>query len=248
MKIKLNILCFLVCIAFATMQAQNEGGALIASFNFGAQSPDGDLANRFGNNLYSGLNLEYITDKGNIIFGVNYSFMFGNTVKEDVVASLRDNNGLIFGGDFAAAMIELRQRGSYMSAHIGKLFPLSKENRRSGIRFHLGAGLLQHRVRVQDDPQVFVDQLAGDNKKGFDRLSNGFALSQFLGYQHLAKNRLANFFIGVEVIEGFTQNRRTVNVDTGLQDTDSRLDVLLGAKIGWILPFYIGQPAETIFY
>lgn len=245
MKTKLTLLLLLF---FFTAQAQNIGGALLLTMNYGNQFSAGDLKDRFGNNLYTGLNLEYITEKGNIIFGVNYSLLFGSNVKEDVLSNLRDANGVIYGAEFASAQIELRQRGSYPSVHVGKLFGLSEKNRRSGIRVHLGVGLLQHKVRVQDDPNAFVTQISGDKRKGYDRLTNGLAISQFIGYQHLSKNRLANFFVGLEVIEGFTQNRRSINADTQLPDLAQRTDILWGFKLGWILPFYIGQPAETIFY
>lgn len=245
MKIKLT---FLLLLSFFALQAQNNGGALLVSFNFGGQKPAGDLFPRFGNSLAVGTNVEYMTDKSNIIFGVQHSFIFGAIVKEDVLYSLRNENGIIFGDQFAFAEVQLRERGFYTSAHVGKLFSINKENERSGIRVHIGAGLLQHKIRIQDDPNSFVPTLTDERKKGYDRLTNGLALNQFIGYQHLSKNRLANFFIGIEAIEGFTQNRRTINVDTGIQDRSKRLDILWSAKIGWILPFYIGEEANAIYY
>jgi hypothetical protein len=71
-------------------------------------------------------------------------------------------------------------------------------------------------------------------------------LSQFLGYHYMSNSRLANFLIGLEVVEGFTQGRRDLNYDTGTTDTEARFDLLYGVRIGWIVPLYQRQP--ELFY
>ena len=145
-------------------------------------------------------------------------------------------------------MILLRERGLHINGHIGKIFPLSDKNRRSGIRVTVGAGFLQHKVRIQDDPQRLVPQLLDDYRKGYDRLTNGFALSQFVGYQIMSLDGRLNVYLGVEFIEGFTQNRRSLNFDTMLQDTDKRFDMLLGFKLNYSLPFYLNSSPDDIIY
>jgi len=60
----------------------------------------------------------------------------------------------------------------------------------------------------------------------------------FIGYKYLSNNRLANFYLGFEFYEGFTKNLRGVNFNTGLTDTEKRLDVITGFRFGWILPLY----------
>lgn len=248
MKLKLAILCLL--ISFTTFQSfgQNTGGALLLTVNYGNQYPQKDMFTRFGNNLTVGLNLEYLTDKQNLIFGVQSSLLFGNIVKEDVLAPLRNNNNLIYNNTFSTATVDLRERGNYSGVYLGKLFGLLKENKRSGIRVQLGVGLLQHKIRIQTDANSFVAELTKERLKGYDRLTNGLALQQFIGYQHHSKNRLVNFYAGFEFIQGFTQNRRSINVDTGITDTSERLDLLVGFKLGWTLPFYIGGKPDTIYY
>jgi hypothetical protein len=51
----------------------------------------------------------------------------------------------------------------------------------------------------------------------------------------------------VEVMEGFTQNRRTVNIDTGLKDDRKRMDFFLGLKVGWIIPLFKKLPKEYYY-
>lgn len=248
MKIKLILLsCLLFCISLQSF-GQNKGGALLATINYGNQYPYRDMQARFGNNLIVGLNLEYLTDKENFIFGIQSSLLFGNVVKENVLTSLENETGVVFNNNFSNAIIDLRQRGSYSGVYVGKLFGLFENNKRSGIRVQLGAGLLQHKIRIQSDPNSFITELTKQRLKGYDRLTNGFALQQFVGYQHLSKNRLINFYAGFELIEGFTKNRRDINVDTGMTDTSERLDLLVGFRLGWTLPFYIGEKPDTIYY
>jgi len=218
------------------------------TINYGNQFPQKDLQTRFGSNLTVGLNLEYMTDKQNFIFGAQSSLIFGNEVKENVLSSLQNENGTIYNNNFSNATVDLRERGSFSGVYVGKLFGLLKENKRSGIRIQLGAGLLQHKIRIQIDPNSFVTELSENRKKGYDRLTNGLALQQFIGYQHHSKSRLINFYAGFELIEGFTKNRRNINVDTGLTDTTDRIDLLVGFRLGWTLPFYLGEQADTIYY
>ncbi len=248
--ILLSLLCLIICQSngYTQDERRNLGNVIALNFQFGAGVPAGDLSDRFGTTISIGTGMDFITEKNNLIFGWKGDFHFGNTVKENILGNLAPE-GFIFGNSLSAAT-ELRraQRGFYLGAHIGKIFPLSATNSRSGIRFTLGAGLLQHKIRLQQDPSNFVNQIAGDYAKGYDRLTNGLALRQFVGYQLLGNNKLVNFTVGLEFIQGFTQNRRSFNFDEMRADTDKRLDLLIGVKVGWTLPFYIGESTGEIYY
>lgn len=232
----------------AQSSARNQGSVLLAHFSYGAQLPGGDLADRFGANFIPGLGLEYLTDKSNRIIGLEGSFMFGSRVKEDVIAGLRTAEGYIIGEEGSYADIQLRERGIYLGGYLGKLFGVSPKNNRSAIKVTLGAGLLQHKIRIQDDPVQKAPQLSADYKKGYDRLSNGFALRQFIGYQLMDLDGRINFYAGVDLTQGFTQTRRSYNFDTFGPDASKRFDLLVGIRIGWILPFYTGKSADDIYY
>jgi len=221
------------------------------NFTYGFHTPGGDLSNRFGTNFSLGGGLDFITEKKNFIFGLKGNNLFGNTVKEDVLFSLRDSDGFILGsvgaGQAAYAEVFLRERGFYAGGHVGKLFALSNKNKRAGIRLTLGAGLLQHKVRIQDETGS-ADQLKGDFIKGYDQLSNGLAFEQFIGYQQLNRKTGVNFFAGIELTEAFTKNRRNINFATQSRDEKNRFDVLLGFRVGWLFSFYVGERAEDIRY
>ncbi|HMQ85101.1 MAG TPA: hypothetical protein PKA00_19480, partial [Saprospiraceae bacterium] len=226
----------------------NEGNGLLFKFSYGYHVPGGDLADRFGSNSSIQTGLDYITDKSNWIIGLDANFYFGSVVKEAVLGGLLNPEGFIIGNDRDYADIQLRERGIHFDLHLGKIFPISPINQRSGIRVHVGAGLLQHKIRIQDDPIRGVPQLFGDYKKGYDRLTNGLSLTEFVGYQHLSRDRRLNFYGGFEWTQAFTQSRRDFNFDTMSKDEAKRFDSLIGFRIGLILPFYLGQDAGQIYY
>lgn len=241
----LTLACWILVSRLPAQSAVlNQGDALLLTFSYGFQSPGGDLIDRFGNNSALGLGVEWITEESNWIFGLQGQFLFGNNVNEDVLAPLRTDEGFLIGNDRRPADLQLRQRGWYVGGEVGKILSLSDVNPRLGIRVSLGAGVLQHKIRIQEDPERSVPQTLGDYEKGYDRLSNGIAFKQFIGYQQLSLNRRINVIAGVEIIEAFTQSRRDFNFDTRSADTEMRLDLLFGFRVGVILPFYFGFGEE----
>lgn len=231
----------------AQESAANEGPGLLFGISYAYQVPGGDLADRFGSNFNLGGGLDFITNESNWILGLHGQFLFGSEVKNDVLAALRTPEGFIYGNNKSVADIQLRERGFYAGLRAGKLISLSADNPRAGLRLTLSGGLLQHKIRIQEDPVSRVPQVEGDYKKGYDRLTNGFALQQFIGYQLLGREGRINFYGGLEFTQAFTENRRAVNFDTSQAETGERLDLLFGIRVGWVLPFYF-RKADEIFY
>lgn len=229
----------------------NTYNVLTINFSYGIHQPAGDLSDRFGQNFSTGGGIDFITEKKNLIFGLKGNNLFGSNVKEDPILSIRDSDGLVLGtldaGSINYANVAVRERGFYFGGHVGKLFPLLKKNKRAGIRATFGAGLLQHKFRIIDENDN-AEQLKGDLIKGYDQLSNGLTLEQFFGYQQLDRKTGINFFAGIELTEAFTKNRRTVNFATQSQNTNNRIDILLGFRVGWSFTFYVGERAEDIQY
>ena len=242
--------CLLVFVSFdLTAQEEDDfrinlGNVVSFDVTYGFHLPDGDLKDRFGNSSEIGAGLEYMTKENNWIVGVHFGYFFGKEVKEDVLINLRTPEGNIIGSNGNWANIQLLERGIHSNILVGKLFPLIKNNRRSGLRLTLGLGVLQHKIRVQQDSQTPIAQITGDYAKGYDRLSNGLSITEFVGYQHLSNNRLVNFYFGFEFVQAFTENRRDWDFTLDLKDDTKRTDLLMGIKFGWILPFYISSKAS----
>jgi hypothetical protein len=240
---------FAYCATLNAQQIPNFPNSLFLNVSVAAQMPAGDLTNRFGFSMGTGTGVEYYWANKNLIIGTEAYYLFGQTVKEDVLAFARTAEGEILGDIGSYAQVDLRQRGFYWGGHIGRFFKTNQGgNQIGGLRVTLGGGFLQHYIRIQDNQNVSIAQLAGAYRAGYDRLTNGFALNQFIGWQVLSRNKRINFHIGLELTEGFTKNRRGFNFDTGLRDDKNRLDMLYALKLGWMLPFWSAQKASEIEY
>jgi hypothetical protein len=224
-------------------EVRNKGKVILAHVAVGAHLPAADMGKRFGPDYDFGAGVDFVT-ADNWIFGLEGHYFFGNKVKEDPLEILRTPEGDIIGKDESLADVNLRERGFYVGGLVGRLFVIGKE--RSGIRATLGAGMLQHHIRILDNSAT-VAELTGSYINGYDRLTGGFAMNQFIGWQHLGKNRRANFFIGFEFNEGLTTGLRTWDFDLMRKLDNRRFDLRIGLRAAFTLPFYVGEP-EKIFY
>lgn len=211
-------------------------GVTILSVSYTFQIPGGNMKDRFGANSNVGAHVFRKTRK-NWVYGLEYQFIFGNDVKENTIENLMTEDDFVIGEDGLAGDINIYERGFYASVNAGKIIPITNYNNNSGFLFRAGIGLLQHKIRIEVANNT-VPQLNPEMKKGYDRLSNGIAISQFVGYMHLSNSRLLNFYAGLDFTEGFTKSRRSYNYDTMEVDTKQRFDFLYGFKIGWMIPLY----------
>ncbi len=209
---------------------------ILIGFTYGYQLPGADLADRFGSNFYLGGNFNYVT-KQHWLIGANVNYLFGNRPKEDVLRNIKTENGDILGDNGTLLFITQSERGYQIGLKAGRMIPLHNNGTRSGLRLELGVGFLQHKMRISA-AEGAIPALSGDYIKGYDRLTNGLNISQFVGYQFFSTKSLVSFYAGFEFFQGFTKNRRTLNYDTGEADNDARVDLLNGFKVGWVLPIF----------
>jgi hypothetical protein len=217
----------------------------LVGINFGGQIPFGDLVQRFGPNLRAGGSFLLKTKK-NWVVGVDAFYMFGKNVKEDVLTQLKTPQGYITDNEGYPADLRVTERGVGVHLIFGRVFKLRGQNPNSGFIVTCGVGYLQHKINLYD-AQRRVAAVYGDLGKGYDRLSGGLSLSQFIGYLYLSENRLLNFYIGFESSQTFASSFRKLNYDTGLPDTKRRFDGLAGFRVGWILPLYKRKPNEYYY-
>ena len=167
--------------------------------------------------------------------------------EDSIFDHLTTSSGNIISSQGTYASIFVYQRGWHFSARAGKLFPLFGPNPNSGLRVDLGAGYLMHKLRIEDGDNI-TPQLGPEYRKGYDRLTAGFALSQFIGYHHQSNKKRVNFFIGFELVQGFTSNQRAWNFDQRARDDRSRIDLLYGIKAGFIIPMYPQSAKNSRYY
>lgn len=226
---------------------RNLDKAILFYAGYGPFSPAGDLADRFGNGFSIDGGLTMMPAKKSLELGFRVQFGFGNQVKEDVLANLRTAEGFVIGNQREPADVSLRHRQLFVGPSVGYTFKLG-ENQRAGIHVKSSVGYFFSRIAVQRDVVQGVAPLNEEYLPGYDRLAGGLAIHQFIGYQQLASDRRLNFYVGAEVMAGFTKQLRAFDIPTEMVPSQAgRTDVLLGLKAGIILPFYIGEGRE-IFY
>lgn len=232
-------------VFFGQSQIDSSKRILMIGLQFSVQKPGYQLEQRFGNSLNVGIPIFYKT-KSNFLFGIEGNYFFGNTVKEDVLGSFRNQDGTIINNTGVPATIRIFERGFNLFAEAGKIIPISTKNKNSGFLALAGIGYLQHKIKFYN-PARDVAQLAGTKYKGYDRLSGGIAFSGFVGYFYLSKNKLANFYLGIESIYGITNGLRGYQYDLMQEDNKKRIDGLTGLRVGWILPLYKRTPQEFYY-
>ncbi|MFZ4401587.1 MAG: hypothetical protein ACOYO1_16260 [Bacteroidales bacterium] len=219
----------------------------LISLSYSFQFPGGDMAKTYGNNSSIGTSAS-IKTKANWILGADFNFIFGNDVKlyDQIVNSIAPADGNVIARDGTFTDIKMFERGFYTAIKLGKIIPVFKSNPNSGLLLMGSAGYLQHNIRIEVDNNN-TPQLMDDYAKGYDRLSSGFAISEFIGYIYLSDRKLTNFFAGIEFTQGWTKSLRDYNFDTRQKDSNQKYDSFFGIKIGWIFPLYKRSP-EKFYY
>jgi hypothetical protein len=242
----------MLAISFNGMSQREVADSAIAtpwvSVEYGLNFTAGDLKERHGFFNHIGLFAGYKTSK-NWIYGIDAAYMFGGDVRASgMFDHLVDSKGNITdqNGDIAAVLVY--SRGMYVNASVGKVLPILSPNPNSGIYFNLGAGFLAHKLRVETQDHV-VPQLELDYRKGYDRLTQGLNLHQFLGYAFMANQGFVNFYGGFYIQEGLTYNMRDIFFDTPNTPVSQEmmLDIQYGIKIAWLVPVYKRKPKDFYF-
>lgn len=226
--------------------APRSGMIIVVQAN--ADVPVADMAKRFGASLRIGGSLLRKT-KSNWLFGPKADFIFGNTINEpgllrnidpDGTRSALDQNGV-------RASFTLFERGYTIGIQGGRIFNnvLSKSPD-NGLLILTTIGFIQHKILIYQRENK-IPQVRGDYRKGYDRLTNGVFIEQFVGYNYFSKSGFINFSAGFNVLAGFTQGRRDFLFDTQQPGTGQRLDMLLGVRANWYVPIFRRKSEELFF-
>lgn len=251
---RLSLLFLLVLIAISPVFAQKSEvekepmNISLVQIGAGFHLPAADLAVKFGPSASIGLGYQFKM-KSNWQIGIESNFFFGSEVKNDSLlyklSTGSPGNELIINKQGTLSDLQISERGYNIQMTIGKVLPLFGPNQNSGLLIKLGGGFMEHWIRIEGDEQD-VSYLDEEMKKGYDELTNGFNLYQFIGYQHLSNNQKINYYVGLESYQLFSKNRRGFNYNTRSAQDESRTDILYGIKIGWTLPLY--PKIKTTYY
>lgn len=238
-----------VLLTFFIASAQTKATADNFPFvyaTYSIQVPGGDMADKYGysSDIGGGVGLKI---KSNWIFSLDGVYLFGNEVKEDPLMSISNDNGGITNRFGAPSQIYMRLSGFHFRGTFGKIIPLLGSNKNSGILIRGSIGMLQHRIFYSVTGNN-VEQIKGAYTYGYDRMCNGVAVSEFIGWQQFSDKKFYNFFAGVEFTQAFTQNQRQWDFATEQKIDAKRLDLLYAFRIGLMIRFKSRQATEYYYF
>ena len=211
----------------------------------------------------------------NWMFTANANFLFGNKVKGDRISIYGEGittvDGEIVGGSGSMTQLAVDQRGLFIQAEVGKLFPF-RPNPNSGFFVQAGIGYLRSRIRT-DFQETMLNTpyvVEGDYQYGYDRMRGGPAFHLEAGYLYLGDTSLLNFSVALEVTYARTRDLRDydfrvfTNPETGVMEPVGTTnpkdpnynsqyhkphynDFYYGIRISWNIPTYQRQP-ENYYY
>jgi len=230
---------------FGTPKVETKKGWVIG-VNGNVDLPAADMAKRFGLGFRIGPSILYKT-KSNWMFGVKGDFIVGNQIREDsLMINIKDDQNYTLNQDGQSESPLTYERGYMVGIQGGKIFNISKKNSDNGILVMTGVGFMQYKINIFTKDND-IPQIKGDYRKGYDRLTNGVYLEQFVGYNFFGKEGLINFHIGLDLAAGFTQGRRDYLFDVMRSDTKHRLDMLFGIRGGWYIPIFKRKSDDIYF-
>ncbi len=217
--------------------------------NYAYQFSLTDMKATYGRNPSTmGLGLSFKT-KQNWIFGFEGSYLWGGYTDNGVplLRNIMTQSGNIINSYGEYGTVLLTQSGFYAGVKFGRVFAFNKPNPNSGIVLNIGAGILEHHIRIENRSNN-TPPVLGDYKKGYDGLRNGIALRGFIGYQFLSSKKLLNFYGGVEYTFAWTKSRRNYDFNLHGKDNTQYHDSMIGIRVGWILPVYRHALEEYYYY
>ena len=220
--------------------------AVIIAPIYTAQFPFGNMADRFGFNSLFGMYIAYKTKK-NWIVGLEGSFLFGTTVKENyVLDKISLPSGQLVGQTNALIRPKLQEMGASLKFTFGKVVPFSEKYPDAGLLFLTGFGFLSHKININVKGST-LPQLDKTYRKGYDRMANGPVISQFIGGVFMARRKYVSAYAGLQFDLAFTQGRRPYDFYSMQPMHDKRIDMFLGIRVGWIIPVFT-QTSEKEYY
>ncbi len=216
------------------------------SANIGFCYPMGDLKERY--NFFGQAGSSFmIKFKNNFTITTEGLVLFGEGYKgDDPLRLIVNSNGTLTNEYGQPAEFARGMRGMQITSKIGYILSKYSHNPNSGITISLGGGFFQTKYWI-DQRGNNIPQIMGDYVKGYDKMSNGFALTQFVGYTYFHNKNFWNLFFGIEFTEAWTESRRSWDFTLMRRDNSRHHEFMATIKAGWIISF-IRREAEDIYY
>jgi len=249
MKKIVTLITFTFLLSYTSFSQRNVRDSIIGTpwiaVNYGGNWTNDDLSLKYGYLNHMGVMAGYKTKK-NWFYGVDANFIFGNKVHMNgMFSQLIDSKGTITDVHGDEGIVVVSARGYNANLTIGKVIPILSPNLNSGIFIQAGFGILAHKYRIDTQEQV-IPQIELNYRKGYDQLSIGPNFHEFIGYAFMANQGLINFYGGFYAQQGFTKNMRQIfyNQPDVPVSKKTMVDIQVGFKLGWFIPFYVRKPKD----
>ncbi|MFN8277572.1 MAG: hypothetical protein U0T84_08820 [Chitinophagales bacterium] len=225
---------------------KTANNAVAFSAFYGAEFPVGVLQKRA--TFVSSIGAQFLYRmRHNWMIGAEGSFLYASKSKErpDTAIATHDGPHITQNGDLTD--INPSINGFALYGFASKLFPFKKEKAPgTGIVVKLGVGFLQHKILYNINPQS-LPQFDKNYRTGYDRMTNGAAISVFAGIMRMERHKYFNFYFGPQFDLAFTQNRRPWDFAEMRQISDKRIDMMVGIKFGLLVPVFLNKDSEVIY-
>lgn len=260
---RVGVFVFTVFLSLSLGAQVNVNDSIIRAFipniSYAFQLPGGDVADRYGNNSTIGFGGILKTSK-NVLYSVDVNYIFGNKIHnaESILWMVETQSGHVIDGNGTFALFALYERGYSLNFRVGKIFNVLNPNPNSGLMVRGGIGFLTHRMKIDNQHQTAA-QISGDYAKGYDQLTGGINLNEFIGYFFMGKNRVTNFYAGFEFYQAFTKSMRDRDFNKVLFDQETQtykveghdnnnyIDLFFGFKVAWMIPIYSRAPDKYYY-
>jgi hypothetical protein len=241
-------LLLLLMIVPATLFGQTYFGL---GANLGGFARAGTWDDTYGIGFETGGRLEFGNSKG-LIIALQGDVLFGQNVRVDPIAALRNEAGLVTGDIFQEgtfADIILKARGFRGSVLVGYQYTLTQSG--FGVRMLAGPSYLTHHIRIQDDANQTTSNLRDEYKRGYDRRAGGYGGYGEIGFEYAESS---NSFRVYAVLTGsFTQSSALNSTQFDLLEVAPQdgTDLSLGGRVGIVLGLLrnvSSKQAEDIYY
>jgi hypothetical protein len=250
-SIQALVLISVISLANAQENKESKGKidkrCLIFNGFTGLSVPGNDLVKDYGTFGEIGGGVMF-QSKSKWLFGLDFSYFFGNGVKKDPVANLRNEEGQIIGNNGSYATFKVFQRGfQFPHLKFGRTFALRKnpiQNSFGGLTLISGIGWFQHWTYIQDLSKK-TPQFSKDYINGYDRMTNGPSVGFWVGYLFIPNRSKINFHLEGGYFASFTKTKRYDFANNFLPN-EKRVDSMVQLRLR--ICFTVRSKAEEEYY
>ncbi len=228
--------------------AQHKDSAasgFLFELSYAGQLPGGYIGKLFGFNSNVQGGVRYKT-QNNWVFGGEFSYMFGNYLRNTAILdSIATTNGNVIANDGNYPGVSYFETGFDIQLTAGKLFPVSK-NLNSGILTMISVGYIQYHLSITA-PSDWTPQISGDYLQGYQHLTAGACITEFIGYQYISKKSFVALFGGFEFTEAMAKSLQ-YDFESNSKNPNYRFNMLSGIRVGWMLPILQENMKTPKFY